>query len=92
MSQRTNDMALLSGLFLGAIVGAAAATLLAPRSGAETRDQIAERGVELKHRADDAVLRAQQIATDAVAKVQVAAQDLLKPGGDASQLSAGEGI
>ncbi|HNP86725.1 MAG: YtxH domain-containing protein [Chloroflexi bacterium SZAS-1] len=84
MSQRTNDMLLLSGLFIGAVVGAAAATLLTPHSGAETREQIAERGVELKQRADDAVQRAQQIASDAVAKVQVAANDLLKTPGQGS--------
>lgn len=90
MSQDKNDLVLLGGLFLGAMVGAAAATLLVPRSGAETREQISERGVELKQRADDAVQRAQQIASDAVAKVQVSAQDML--GSARPTNTSGEGI
>ena len=71
-------MLFLAGLFFGAMVGAAAATLLTPRSGAEAREQVAERGLELKSRAEDTVQRAQQVANEAVAKVQSAAHDLLK--------------
>ena len=76
--KKNDDMLFLAGLFFGAMVGAAAATLLTPRSGAETREQVAERGLELKSRAEDTVQRAQQVANEAVAKVQSAAHDLLK--------------
>ncbi len=76
--QKNDDMLFLAGLFFGAMVGAAAATLLTPRSGAEAREQVAERGLELKSRAEDTVQRAQQVANEAVAKVQSAAHDLLK--------------
>jgi gas vesicle protein len=44
---------LLSGLLLGILAGAAAAALLAPRSGAATRELLRERGLVLKDRADD---------------------------------------
>ncbi|MBK9941841.1 MAG: YtxH domain-containing protein [Kouleothrix sp.] len=92
MSQRTNDALFLAGLVLGAVAGAAAAALLTPRSGAEAREQVAERGLELKNRAEDAVQRAQQVASDTVAKVQTAAHDLLKHGPAADATGHGGGI
>jgi gas vesicle protein len=83
MSERDDDLLFFAGLVLGAIVGGAMAALLTPQSGPEIREQMAERGLELKNRADDAVQRAQQVATQAVTKVQASAQDLIKkPGND----------
>ena len=92
MNGRDDDMLFLAGLFLGAAVGAMVAVLLTPQSGPEVREQVAERGIELKTRAEDAVQRAQQVASDTVAKVQGAAQDLIKhqPGDDV--VSSGGGI
>lgn len=92
MSERNDDMLFLAGLFLGAAAGAMAAVLLTPQSGPQVREQVAERGIELKTRAEDAVQRAQQVASDTVAKVQHAAQDLIgqQPGQDV--VSNGEGI
>nr|WP_255603933.1 YtxH domain-containing protein [Oscillochloris sp. ZM17-4] len=40
-------------MLLGALAGAAAAALLAPRSGAATRELLRERGLELKDRAEE---------------------------------------
>jgi gas vesicle protein len=77
MEQQNGDLAFFAGLVAGAIVGGAAAALLAPRSGPETREQIVERGLELKSRADDVVERAQRVASDTVAKVQSTAQEIL---------------
>ena len=77
MEQQNGDLAFLLGLIAGAIVGGAAAALLAPRSGPETREQIVERGLELKGRAEDVVERAQRVANETVAKVQTAAQEML---------------
>jgi gas vesicle protein len=77
MEQQDGDLAFFVGLVAGAIVGGVAAALLAPRSGLETREQIVDRGLELKSRADDVVDRAQRVASDTVAKVQSAAQDIL---------------
>lgn len=93
MSGRDDDFLFLAGLFLGAVVGAATAVLLTPQSGPELREQVVERGIELKSHAEDAVQRAQQVATDAVSKVQSAAQELIKgqPGG-ADVVSGGGGI
>ena len=93
MNTWNDDLAFLSGLIAGAIVGGLVATLLVPRSGTETREQVVERGLELKGRAEDAVQRAQQVASETVAKVQVAAQDMLGHGSGAeSKPSGGEGI
>ncbi|MBX0328763.1 YtxH domain-containing protein [Oscillochloris sp. ZM17-4] len=47
------DQSMLSGMLLGALAGAAAAALLAPRSGAATRELLRERGLELKDRAEE---------------------------------------
>jgi gas vesicle protein len=84
MSERDEDMLFLAGLFFGAVVGAAAAVLLTPQSGPDMREQVAERGIELRNRAEDAVQRAQEVANDALAKVQTAAQELIRqqPGDD----------
>ena len=92
MSERNDDMLFLAGVFIGAIVGGVAAVLLAPQSGPETREQVAERGLELKSRAEDAVQRAQQVASDTVTKVQSTAQGLIgqKPADDA--VGGGGGI
>jgi gas vesicle protein len=79
MEKQSGDMAFFAGLVAGAIVGGAVAALLVPRSGPEMRDQIAERGLELKSETEHVVERAQRIANETVAKVQVAAQDLLGP-------------
>jgi gas vesicle protein len=43
---------LFVGLLAGALAGIVATLLLAPQSGAETRTQIREKGVELKEKAE----------------------------------------
>jgi gas vesicle protein len=91
MSEQSDDLLFCAGLVLGAVVGGAVAALLTPQSGPEIREQVAERGLELKNRADDAVQRAQRVATEAVAKVQASAQDLIKKPGD-DLVSGGGGI
>jgi gas vesicle protein len=82
MSERNDDLLFFAGLVLGAVVGGAVAALLTPQSGPEIREQVAERGLELKNRTDDAVQRAQQVASEAVAKVQSSAQDLIRKPSD----------
>ena len=89
MSDRNDDLLFFAGLVLGAIAGGAVAALLTPQSGPEMREQVAERGLELKNRADDAVQRAQQVATAAVAKVQASAQDLIERPGDDRVIGSG---
>ena len=90
MNDRNDDLLFFAGLVLGAIAGGAVAALLTLQSGPEIVEQAAERGLELKNRADDAVQRAQQVASEAVAKVQASAQDLIeKPGDDLVSGSGG---
>lgn len=47
------------GLALGLVAGAAAAFLLAPRSGADTRAALREGGLELKDRVEDNIRQLQ---------------------------------
>jgi len=60
-SQSGDIGSVLAGLLIGAAAGAAAALLLAPQSGRDTRMQIREKGIELRDRTtgmvDDAVRR-----------------------------------
>jgi gas vesicle protein len=59
MAEKRSDAAGYLGWFLlGAAAGAATALLLAPRSGRETLDVLAEKGTEFAHKARD-------LATDA---------------------------
>jgi len=91
MNEQNDDLMFFLGLVLGAIAGGAMAALLTPHSGPETREQMVERGLVLKNRAEDAVQRAQQIASEAVAKVQTTAHDLIKKPDD-DLVSGGGGI
>ncbi len=53
MSKSAGTGDFLAGFVLGALTGALAALLFAPASGDEFRDQIIEKGIELKDRAED---------------------------------------
>jgi gas vesicle protein len=44
---------LLAGVGLGAIIGAAAGLLLAPKAGVETREELAEKLKELKSKTEE---------------------------------------
>jgi gas vesicle protein len=52
----------VAGFLVGALVGAAAAVLLAPQSGEETRTMLRDRGVELGQRAEELSLQAKDRA------------------------------
>jgi gas vesicle protein len=53
MGDKTYGGEFLAGFFVGALAGAAAALLLAPQSGEQTRVLIREKGIELQNRADE---------------------------------------
>lgn len=66
------------GFLIGAMAGAAAALLLAPQSGEETRRVIGEKSNELAGEATrvagDAKMQAQKVATDAKGQVEVVSE------------------
>jgi gas vesicle protein len=65
MTNERNDTAgYLGWFFLGGIMGAAAALLLAPKTGREIRDQLLERGGEFARRAQEVANDAQGRAGD----------------------------
>ena len=76
MADDSRGWEFLTGFSLGAVVGAAAALLMAPQSGEETREQIRERGIELQGRAGELSevgrKRAEELAADARARAEEA--------------------
>lgn len=81
MTKRTNNHtnrtgSFLAGLLIGGFAGTAAALLMAPQSGKQTRDQIQTKGIQLRNEATDTMdnavaqvrLKGQQISTDVRAK------------------------
>jgi gas vesicle protein len=69
MGDQTSGVDFIAGFVVGALVGAAAALLLAPQSGEETRIMIRDKGIEIKERADelgvDARRRAEELQLQA---------------------------
>ena len=64
-----NTFGVLGGMLIGALAGAAAALLLAPQSGKDTRNQIQEKGIELRDRTTELV-------DDTMAKVRTQANKI----------------
>ncbi|HNS52561.1 MAG TPA: YtxH domain-containing protein [Anaerolineae bacterium] len=52
MSEDRQGLDFVVGFLIGALAGAAAAILMAPKSGEETRGLLRERGIELRDHAD----------------------------------------
>jgi gas vesicle protein len=53
MDNDTDFGAFLAGILVGGLIGAAAALLLAPQSGEETRTMIKDKSIELKEKASE---------------------------------------
>ena len=75
MADKTCAGDFLAGLLVGALVGAAAALLMAPQSGEETRTLIHDKGVELGHKADELSVEARQRAVELQARMQQAVEE-----------------
>ena len=86
MADDSRGWEFLTGFLLGTVVGAAAALLLAPQSGEETREQIHERGIELggraaevteqgRKRAEELTAEARQRAAEAKERGQLALEE-----------------
>lgn len=54
-SHKNNFFTVVAGIVVGSLAGAVTMLLLAPKSGKETRDQILEKGIELRDRATELV-------------------------------------
>ncbi len=80
MSDNSSDLgSFLSGMIIGGLIGAAAALLLAPQAGEDTRAQLKDKSIELRERAmetaEDARTRAESAAAEARARAdELAAQ------------------
>ena len=87
---RDNDFgAYLAGFIIGGLVGAAAALLLAPQSGEETRTQIRDKSIEIRDKAsasmDDIKVKTTEQIGAAKQRVEGMAQQV-------QQKTAGSGI
>lgn len=67
-SGELNFLASLGLIFLGAMLGAGAALLLAPQSGRETREILRARGADLAKRAQEGAEEAREVAQDLFGK------------------------
>jgi gas vesicle protein len=76
---RQNGAGFVIGFLIGALLGALMALLWAPASGEELRQQIAEKGVELKEQARQAAQAAEEqgriVLSENVKKAQQAVQE-----------------
>jgi gas vesicle protein len=75
MAENECGVDFLAGFLVGALVGAAAALLLAPQSGEETRGLIREKGIELGQRADELSTEARKKAEDFQIQVKQAVEE-----------------
>ncbi len=79
-------LAFLTGFVVGGLVGAGVTLLLAPQSGAETREQIRAKSVEVKGRAEEEIAktreRAEQTLEEARLKAEAVAADLRRRADD----------
>lgn len=70
-------------LIMGALLGAGAALLLAPRSGRETRDEIRAGALRLRDRAEDAVRGVSESVQDTIGGVRGEVEDRIDSARDA---------
>jgi gas vesicle protein len=72
MNENESDFgAYLAGFLIGGLVGAAAALLLAPQSGEETRTMIRDKSIELRDKAAESAEEALERATKALEDTRV---------------------
>ena len=84
-----NTLGVLGGMLIGALAGAAAALLLAPQSGKDTRKQIQEKGTEL---VDDTMTKVRTDANKITMDLKSRGQDVAVEQLDAFFLDLPSGI
>ena len=72
MSNQNSGLLFFAGFVTGSLVGASLAVLLAPQSGEETRDQIRDKGIELRDGAVEGFTETSQRAQTQIATWQEA--------------------
>jgi gas vesicle protein len=77
MSDNNDFVSFLAGMIIGGLVGAAAAMLMAPQSGEETRALIRDKGIELKDKAVDVGQDMQLRAEKALETTRVQLEDVV---------------
>lgn len=78
MSDNNDFGAFLAGVIVGGLTGAAAALLMAPKSGEEVRGTIREKSIELRERAQETVEEARQRAEKAIEETQSQAESAIE--------------
>jgi len=82
----SNALSFLTGVLVGGLAGAATMLLLAPQSGQKTRDQIQNKGIELRDQAtetvEDAMTQVRRTAQQITGDVHKKAEDLQQRGQD----------
>lgn len=68
MADHKDGAGFVFGLLVGALVGASIAVILAPQSGADTRDELRTRARDLQHKANDLVAEMKDDAGEWVEK------------------------
>lgn len=78
MSDRDDFGAFMIGFIIGGLTGAAVSLLLAPQSGAETREIIRERAIEIRNQASDTAEDAYEHAEAAAKEARLRADEWAK--------------
>jgi len=78
MSDNNDFAAFLAGMVIGGLVGAAAAMLLAPQSGEDTRALIRDKSIELKEKAVEAGQDIQLRAEKTLETTRVQLEDVVE--------------
>lgn len=68
MADHREGAGFVFGLLVGALVGASIAVILAPQSGADTREELKARARDLQHKANDLVAEVKDDAGEWVEK------------------------
>lgn len=76
MANKSSAGEFFKGFMIGGAIGAAAALLMAPRAGEETRSQIREKGVEFKEKAEATYAEMQEKIEASVADLRARFDEL----------------
>lgn len=80
MSQQKAGFEFFTGLVIGVLVGAALALMLAPQPGTETRQQIKNKSLELKGRAEEGLTEASHAVKEQAGAWQAKGHEALDRG------------